>query len=479
MKNKMKLLALLLTLIVLGACKKEFLEITPKGRLIAEKTADYDKLLNSTDLINFSLTKILVPIGDELIARDPLFSARGLQDQRLFRYEDNIYEPEQDPTEIATLTKILYMYNLVINEVMDSEEGTEAEKKSLKGEALVGRAWVYFYFTTLFTKPYNPTTATTDLGFALITEADVNKTPYKRATMQATYDLMVSDLTTAIPDLPTKMTSRFRATRQLAQALLGRVYLTMGKHAEALTVLDGAITNINANNGVIAKLYNYNVEMFPGGAFFSASMGTNGPAIVQGPNNLESIYLRQELNSYSSSGNSYFTLSPAVAVTYDSADLRRKFYNSTNLPYPAGTLRRLGPLFQASGFNIPEIYLMRAECRARTNKLYGAGSAEEDLLTLRRNRFPVGKEGIPAAMTQTQVVRFIIGERTRELAFTGMRWFDMRRLSVDPIFSADTYTHTLYMSDGTTQTFPLKPERLALKIPFRILSDNPGMQDNP
>ncbi len=104
---------------------------------------------------------------------------------------------------------------------------------------------------------------------------------------------------------------------------------------------------------------------------------------------------------------------------------------------------------------------MRAECRARTNSLYGANSAEEDLLFLRQRRMPLASD-----------------ERLREYAFSGLRWFDMRRLSVDPLFSSVTYVHTLYFADGTSQDYPLRPERLTFKIPGRILRDNPDMTDN-
>lgn len=477
LKYKIYLPVLFTITMVLGSCNKEFLEVVPKGRLIAEKTADYDKILNSTNFTNFSMVPIYTVLGDEVIARDPLFGARPTFDQRLFRYEDNLYEPEAEPTQITTLTKLLYLCNKIINEVMDSSGGTDSEKRVIQAEALTARAWLYMHFTTLFTKPYSAATANTDEGFAIIKDADINRT-YVRATLQQHYDFMIEDLKAAIPNLPTIITSRYRATQAVAQALLGKVYLSMGKFSDALPYLNGAITNITGNTGLVTKIYDYNIEMLVGGALYSASMATSGPATITLPNNVESIYSRQDINLYSSSGNSYFVLNPAVAAKYSTTDHRRKCYNSTNLPYPAGALRRLWPLIQPTGMNIPEIYLMRAECRARANTLYGANSAEEDLLYLRQRRIPVASAAVPAGMTQTQMIQFVIDERLREYAFSGLRWFDMRRLSVDPLFSSVTYTHTLHFADGTSQNYPLRPERLTLKIPGRILRDNPEMKDN-
>jgi hypothetical protein len=478
LKNIKHLLVVLIALIVLGACKKSFLEVTPTGRLIATKTNDYNLMLNSTDLINYAIGPVYTALGDEVISIDPTFGTRPAKDQRLFRYEDNVYDPAVEPSEITTLARVLYVYNKIINEVMDSEGGTNAEKSGIRAEALTGRAWIYLHFTNLFTKPYNPTTASTDLGFPIITIADVNISNYKRGTLKEVYDFMITDLTSAIPNLSPTISSRFRATRPLAQAFLAKVYLAMGRFNDALPVLDGAINNITVNTGVSMKLYDLNIELLPGGVLFNTSMAIIGPSLPTLPNNTESLYSRQETNSYNSSTNNYSVLSPAVAALYAASDLRRRYYNSTSLTYPIGCLRRLAPLIQPTGMNLPEIYLMRAECRARANSLYGSGSAAEDLLFLRQRRMPLANATIPSLLTQTQMINYVIEERLRETAFTGLRWFDMRRLSVDPLFSSKTYTHTLHFANGSIENYPLRPERLTLKIPPRILADNPGMEDN-
>ncbi|NSL90092.1 RagB/SusD family nutrient uptake outer membrane protein [Chitinophaga sp. Mgbs1] len=86
---------------------------------------------------------------------------------------------------------------------------------------------------------------------------------------------------------------------------------------------------------------------------------------------------------------------------------------------------------------------------------------------------PADKE-VVSATTQEEMIRFVIDERIRELACTGQRWFDMRRLSNDPLFKDITYTHTL-----GSKTWTLSPERLTLRLPAKILQQNPGMPDTP
>ena len=105
-----------------------------------------------------------------------------------------------------------------------------------------------------------------------------------------------------------------------------------------------------------------------------------------------------------------------------------------------------------------------------------------DVETLRKNRMPVADAPVPVdtAGNQTNLIKFIIDERIREFALEGYRWYDMRRLSVDPLFAGMNFTHTLYNANGTTTVFTLKqPSRLVLMFPRNVADANPEMQNNP
>ncbi|MGF1926002.1 MAG: RagB/SusD family nutrient uptake outer membrane protein, partial [Bacteroidia bacterium] len=130
------------------------------------------------------------------------------------------------------------------------------------------------------------------------------------------------------------------------------------------------------------------------------------------------------------------------------------------------------------GVRVADLYLMRAEVKARLNDLTGAVA---DVVFLRQNRLPAGKEGVPAtaAATQLPLINFILEERIREFAMQGQRWFDMRRLSVDPLFSGTTYQHKVYNTAGVvSETFTLKPERFVLKFSPKIMGENPELVNN-
>lgn len=476
MKNIYIPIVLLLLLWTISSCKKDFLEITPKGNLIAEKTHDYDLLLNNLDLLNIQ-TDAQVAMGDEMAAYDPYFSAAPLRTQRLFRYEADIYEPEQNATEMTVPMRNIYVYNKIIEEILDSDGGTDAEKKSLRAEAMAGRAWTYFLLINYYGKPYSSSSAT-DPGYPIVTSADVTETKFTRASVKDVYDFIVNDLLTAIPDLPAATGHRLRMSRAAAKAILGKVYLSMGQYQDALTQLDGALSDL-ANSTIPTALYNYNQTFGTGGSFLP--LGLFGPRYPAVPDNTENIYSKQYINPWAFTSSELPVTAETVAL-YGSSDQRLKFFVSapygTGTPYANGMMRRRGPIGVQFGVVVPDIWLMRAECRARLNDIAGA---EADLEWLRQHRMPAADAEIPDAVLASQelTVRFVLDERIREFAAQGPRWFDMRRLSVDPLYNDHVrYTHRLYNETGLVDQFTLDPKRLVMRFPFKVINQNPGMQNN-
>ena len=79
-------------LAVTVSCKKSFLEIKPKGIVIATKTSDYDLFLNNLDLINIG-TNAQHILGDEVVMKDPAWTGASFREKQLFKWDYNIYTP--------------------------------------------------------------------------------------------------------------------------------------------------------------------------------------------------------------------------------------------------------------------------------------------------------------------------------------------------------------------------------------------------
>lgn len=459
------------------SCKKSFLEIVPKGTLIATKTEDYARLLGTLDFMNINLTPAVL-LGDELSAVEPYFSNETVSDRRLFNWDAVVYEPEQDAPDLNSMMNCIYSFNKIISEVPASTEGTEKQKKEIIAEARAGRAWCYFHLINFYGKPYNKATASTDPGFPLVTSADVTQTNFTRASVETIHQLIVSDLETAIPDLPEKSFRRNRIARACGKALLGKVYMTMQDFDKALPLLEGAFTDLSLT-GQNTVLYNYSTTFGTGGIFLPIN-SLNGPAYPTTGNNTEVILSRQFSSFYAYILNTA-VLSPESVQLFDPADLRLKFYINTARPsgaIPTGTLRkRFSGIIQA-GFVLPDLYLLRAECRARAENFAGA---IEDLETLRKNRLPVGKFSVPVEVSndKKKLVNFIMEERIREFAVSGYRWIDMRRLSADPMFAGIQFRHKIFKEDNSFTEFTLPAERFTLRFPQKVMEQNPTMENNP
>lgn len=469
-------IAILLTTLTLS-CKNSFLEITPKGRLIAQTVSDYDLLLSNLQMINIG-ANAHVAMSDEVASIEPYFTGSDLKTKRLFRWEDVVYDPEENPNEFNSFVQNIYVFNKIINEIPNATEGTEQEKQSVQAEAMAGRAWSYFQLINFFGKPYNTSTSDTDLGFPIITQSDVTETVFTRATVKEVYNFILSDLTAAIPNLPQKTTHRTRMSKVAGQALLGKVLVFMGRFEEALPYFNESLAHLS-NSAIPLRLYDYNETFAPGGAFLPiSSYGPNYPNVA---NIEENIYGKHAYTRWTGSSNEIIIDKKTVEL-FQPSDLRLNFYSDHaqyGSQYPAGFLRKTGPSNVQIGMLIPDIYLLRAECKVRTNDLSGAVA---DVETLRKNRMPLTDSKIPSLIAEDQLslLNFVLEERIREFAVSGTRWFDMRRLSVDPLFENSTYTHILYSENGEIkETFTLKPDRFVLRFPQKVIDENPGMQNNP
>jgi tetratricopeptide (TPR) repeat protein len=458
------------------ACKKSFVEVLPKGKVIATEYKDYELLLNNSNLQNTGTDAQLL-LGDEVTAADPYYSGLTLREQRLFTWAADIYQPDENSPETSGPLTSIYTYNKIINEVMEVPDGTEQLKKMVQAEALAGRAWTYFLLINYYGKPYNAATAADDPGFPIITTADITVNQFTRASVQQVYEFIISDLQQAIPALPEKVVHRLRMSKPAAQALLGKVLMYMHRHDEALPLLEAALQGLNGSQTPVG-LYDYNETFAPDGLFMPIDpFGPNYPLTHE---NQEVVYLRQFSNFHVLFNT--LQVNGETMALYAPSDLRLNLYANMPFPagpeFPAGSYRRTAPSIVPFGVIVPEIYLLIAECRARGEDLPGAVAILE---TFRAHRMPPADAAVPAPIAgdKVQLLQFIMEERLREFAGLGVRWFDMRRLSVDPLFGNTTYTHTLHHEDGTTTVYTLEPERLVLRIPPRMLLANPGMKDNP
>ena len=221
-----KILAILLTIICLSACKvdREPYGSMKSEKIIANPEESIDALLNGVyaQLKAWSdpMHRLGEYAGDNIMIRGSSTDAfyefisfsRTPNNGRLTTFWDSGYKA------IAQASNII---NLV-------QQGKNAALDSKLGECYYVRGMMYFYLVRAFGRPYyqNPET---NLGVPIVngTPDDVkNATFPDRATVKATYEQVIADLKKA-EELITVNKGPIFASKTAAQAMLSRVYLYM------------------------------------------------------------------------------------------------------------------------------------------------------------------------------------------------------------------------------------------------------------
>ena len=475
--NKLITILLFAILLMVSAtgCKK-YLEVQPRGEDVPTTIDEYNGLFNNTLLADFStyqistgsfspgeMVSLAIFMSDEAYTLSPYNAGVEASNVNGYRWDADIYLPMQDAGEWATFYEQLYTYNVIAAGVMNATDGTDSAKAALLAEARANRALMYLMLVNYFGKPYNATSASTDPGVPLITAPAANQSAGPRSSVQAVYDFITGELTAAIPALPAGTINRLRLDQPAALCILGKAYFLMGKYDSALMELEAAQQLLPGSTATMA-LYDYNVVL----PQWASPIPNFPPSTPFGPNNTETICGRGVYVSMFR-GNVFLDSNYQL---YDSTDLRLAFFSKTDYSgtaiYPGWT--RTGPISVNYGPSMPDLYLMLAECKARGGDIPGATA---DLDTLRTHRMPASVALVNIS-SQDSLIRYIVQERYREFALTGINWFDVRRLWNDPLFNGKTYTH---MDDQGTYT--LSADRLTLKIPPLIVGYNPSMVNNP
>lgn len=216
-----------------------YLEEIPQNKQKLSTTSDYDQLLN-----NAYLTKTVLPYID-VLADDMDYWASDRNPNRsntadtylgAFMWDNSIESTMPNGDEVfALFYNSVYNTNVVIDNVDDAigdvldETVVQRTRNYLKGEAYALRAFRYFYLVNMYATHYDSATCETTPGIPINMESTAEDKPYTRESLKKVYDLIVGDLTMAIPLLEDNKIelakSRFSAIA--AKALLARVYLYM------------------------------------------------------------------------------------------------------------------------------------------------------------------------------------------------------------------------------------------------------------
>jgi len=311
----------------------------------------------------------------------------------------------------------------------------------------------------LYGTPYKDATAASDLAVPFVVSNDLNVATPPRSTVKEIYDHILADINAAIPDLPSDNSqNRFRGTVAAAYSVLARAYLYMGDYPNAAKNAQLALDNGQST-----------------GQDFSTMPGVTSIApIATRPGAIYARLLKTTFTQY--------TPTLDFLKTFDTKDLRLAFYYTNTKDYSfqkRGEVVHLGigtsysGAYPNCGTTVEEMRLILAEAAARANDL---STALSQLDLVRKTRFKPADYQPYTSTVQEDVLQKVLQERSFELAYDGMRWFDMRRLDREDRMASVT---RLDGQGNVLATLDPHSDRYTLQIPLQVMYFNTGWPQNP
>jgi len=457
----MKKISYFLFSIWLSSCAKQdaFLDIkSNKADVMPSTIEDYQAILNNDVVMNNWLPALGMIGSDNFYVEYPAWQATSTtQERNTYIWAKDIYNGEKGFDWQMAYQAIGYA-NVVLDGIQKIKptSSSQASLNTLRGAALFFRSFAFYELAQLFAPPYDAATAAKDAGIPLKTSSSVNEL-FPRASVEETYQRIHQDLKEAMGLLPQTSSYLTQPSQLAVQALLARIWLTQGNYAKSLEASDAVLKAYNT-------LIDYNN--------FSATATITFPAY---PNCVPEVIFYATCNSFGIASYSNLKVDSTLYKSYAANDLRKSLFfrnnGATGIAYKGDYNGNVIPS-KFSGFATNEMYLIRAESKAR---LGNVADAMTDLNTLLVKRWKTGAFIPLTAATQTEAITKILAERRKEIPFAcNLRWEDLRRLNKEPAL-AQTLTRTL---NGTTYTLPPNDPRYVYPIPDAELKLN-NISQNP
>ncbi|MEJ5145358.1 RagB/SusD family nutrient uptake outer membrane protein [Sphingobacterium sp. MYb388] len=467
---KQKLIFILIPLLFLQTgCKKDFLDQRPNlSQAIPVTVADCQALLDDYSRMNAAYPDHGEAASDSYYFTDAVYNSLSDANNSPENKNNYSWHPQgEHVSQWLQSYQVVYSANLVLS-TLEEFSANELNYKAVKGSALFFRAFALYNLAQLFCKPYIATTAGTDPGIPLRLTPNPQEVS-SRETVKQVYDRITADLNEAVSLLPVEVHVKSRPSKAAAYGALARVLLAMEDYTNAGKMADECLK-------LQPTLIDYNATSTTPTATTVRNAST-GPAFLRF--NAEVIFQAVTISGTLAQG--MVQINPALYDSYAESDRRKTVFFGEGMEWwgePNGIIGFRGNydgtenpvLFMGLATN--EIYLIRAECYARTGN---TALAMNDLNTLMAKRMIPPYVNRTASSANNAVVQ-ILEERRKELVFRTLRWTDLRRLNKDPQFAV-----TLRRNMNTIPYTPLQPNdlRYTFLIPTREVIDLTGMEQNP
>ncbi len=463
--SKFKYILFLTVTFALSACQ-DWLDVKPMSEV------DQDELFSSEDGYFDALNGVYLLLGESTLYGNQLtMSTMDVLAQNYYiptghSYIDMVYHNYETTFGEQVISGIWNKsYNVIANcnNIIDHLDADSEAKflgnnyELIKGEALAIRAYLHFDLLRMFNKPY--VSVPEFVGIPYVNEYKIELT--EQTTTTETLNLIIADLKTAYSllqgdaifgdDEEVKGYRENRFNYYAATALLARVYLYMNDYANAQMYAQEVIDSecfewmvpaeILANNDyvfyseLVMGLYSTQIGKTARGMFKFTE--NNNPNELVCANRTSDWYNGDDIRyKYWFETESTINGDKRFMVKYNrpTDEDEEKFYQDPVLPL----------------IKLPEMYLIVAECQAKSN-------LAEGISTLNQMRAERRAVLLDEAADETAFAQALTVEYEREFYGEGQLFFHYKRLTLNEIVGVDGTT--LPMSDEK-YTFPFPADEV-------------------
>jgi hypothetical protein len=480
MNRYIKLFLLLSALTVVSGCDK-YLEETPDNRVDLDTPQKAAQLL--TNAYSEAGYLFVEWMTDNVVFTTGTFKRPEFT--QAYEWEEFTAIEQETPTYFWNSTYNAIAHSNEVLAVIDNLEGDRQLKNAVKGEAYITRAYGHFMLVNLFSKHYNPATASQDPGVPYVLEPETEFIKdYDRGTVEDVYDEIEDDLEEGLELVDGSFyaaSGKYHFTPNAALAFASRYYLFKGDWDNCIKY---SSQMLGADPGIFVKDIAQLLVQTPNGDDFTRSYTS--------PNDASNLLMLRNITVFPLAGywpdqnlffglfnsNPWDTDDVRVSAEYplyqrgDNGLTQGKYeilFERTSLTSDVGNYYTILPAIRGE-----EVLLNRAESYVYKNQLTLALADLQVYISKRYSgnpplTLPLLRSYYNTNNNQAATLSFILDERRKEFIHEGMRWFDIRRYQI-PV------THRL--ENGASINLAADDNRKVLQIPQSAV-DVAGLEQNP
>jgi len=452
MKKIVYIISFIIALTTLSSCEK-FLSLTPPHKLVVDNAVTtYDGAVSVLNGMYAALSKGSGTSTSDFFGGSP-FIALSAQAGVGRAGGVTYYNMSYLSTQSAFSTYWQQWFACVnsanaaiigISELADNKFPSVADKNRMLSEARTFRAWVYSHLLWCFSHYW----ADDEYGVLWREQiADFNNIFADRITVKESYEKILADVEEGIKNLPDYTTSK-RLSKQMAQVIKAKLLMNRGwagDYAAALAIVNDIIATAPAvfkMDSDMKKVFNdawdskevlwaRYMEENTGRAY---GEGSYSQIIIQAGDAWSTANQNNpsSLKSFFPQFDNWINADPRFAQTMGWA----RAISATGILYFCPTkLARQGRAstdlmndkFTTYYFRYPELYLMQAELRARTNQ--SLANCIEPINIMRSKRTNPVLQPLPVPASMDELMEIIFREYCLELYMeNGSEWFASVRI---------------------------------------------------